>query len=237
MERCYNCGKELDNNSTKEHIPARALFDGYDEKYKTNRITVPACFDCNNKYSTTDEEFRNMIGIMAKHTENNAVTDNAVKSILRKDTEHKRLLVDSSMEVRGVTFSQQTIEDFHKKNFMGLFYHQYGYPLPANYKLVVDICENGRSEFAQHMIDYLNNLFEKKVSGHEDILSYCLQPVREKITNPDKKDLPLNKDENIIACMLTYNQEHTALVYAIREERYEQIEQRHKQATDKPKEE
>ena len=32
---CYNCGIELENKDvTREHIPARNLFEGYDEKYK-----------------------------------------------------------------------------------------------------------------------------------------------------------------------------------------------------------
>ena len=30
--RCYNCGKIIDNDKTREHIPARTLFEGYDEK-------------------------------------------------------------------------------------------------------------------------------------------------------------------------------------------------------------
>ncbi len=42
---CYNCGKELENKDvTREHIPSRNLFEGYDEKFKVNRITVSVCF-------------------------------------------------------------------------------------------------------------------------------------------------------------------------------------------------
>jgi len=62
---CYNCGKELEKKDvTREHIPSKNLFEGYDEKFKVNRITVSACYECNNKYSPTDEQFRNMIGII-----------------------------------------------------------------------------------------------------------------------------------------------------------------------------
>ena len=59
---CYNCSKELvENEITREHIPARTLFDGYGNEFKTNRITVPACLECNNKYSKCDEVLRNLI--------------------------------------------------------------------------------------------------------------------------------------------------------------------------------
>lgn len=221
--RCYNCGKILDNDKTREHIPARTLFEGYDEKYKVNRITVPACFDCNNKYSPTDEEFRNMIGIIAKRKENNTITDKSVKSILRKETGFNRLYFSPFGKVTGVEFCQQPIEEFHKKNFKGLFYYQYGYPLPDDYELAVNINENDYSKATLGVIGYLKDFFEWKYSGHKDILSYCLQPFRLDITKNDKNDLPLSNDENIIVGALIYNQEHAALVFAVRKEYLEEI--------------
>ncbi len=223
--RCYNCGKELSGeNSTKEHIPAKTLFEGYDDKFKKNRITVPSCFECNNKYSPTDEEFRNMIGIIAKHNENNTITEKSVKSIFRKDPNHTRMYFNPYGIVTGIRFSQQPLEEFHKKNFKGLFFHQYGYPLPNDYVLLVNIDENDDTEFTSYIISYLKDLFEWKYSGHKDIFSYCLQPFRHGITNTDKKDLELNKDENIIVGLLVYNREHAALVYAIRKEYLAEIE-------------
>lgn len=162
--RCYNCGKFIDNDKTREHIPARTLFEGYDEKYKVNRITVPACFDCNNKYSPTDEEFRNMIGIIAKRKENNRIADKSVKSISRKETGFNRLYFSPFGKVTGVEFCQQPIEEFHKKNFKGLFYYQYGYPLSDNYELLVNVDENDYSEFTLVAIEYLKEFFEWKYS-------------------------------------------------------------------------
>lgn len=226
-KRCYNCGKLLGKKEeTKEHIPARTLFEGYDEKYKVNRITVPACFECNNSYSPTDKEFRNMIGIIAKQKENNTITKTSVKSILGNDSGYNRLRMNIFGDIIGVTFFQKQIEDFHKKNFKGLFYYQYGYPLPKNYELVVNIDENDYSNLTLSFIDYLKNYFEWKHSGHEDILSYCIQPFRFGIFNPGKKDLALNKDENLIIGILKYNREHVALVTAIRKEYLEGIKQR-----------
>ena len=69
---CYNCFKPIkEGEKTREHIPAKTLFEGYDDKYKANRITVPACYECNQEYSPTDRDFRNLIGIIAKRKENN----------------------------------------------------------------------------------------------------------------------------------------------------------------------
>ena len=224
--RCYNCGKIIDNDKTREHIPARTLFEGYDEKYKVNRITVPACFDCNNKYSPTDEEFRNMIGIIAKRKENNRIADKSVKSISRKETGFNRLYFSPFGKVTGVEFCQQPIDEFHKKNFKGLFYYQYGYPLSDNYELLVNVDENDYSEFTLAAIEYLKNLFEWKYSGHEDILSYCIQPFRPGINKTDKNDLELSNNENVITGAFIYNQEHAALVFAVRKEYLEEIKKR-----------
>lgn len=225
--RCYNCGTILSKKTkTKEHIPAKTLFEGYDEKYKVNRITVPACFTCNNAYSPTDKEFRDMIGIIAKRKENNTITDKSVKSILTKDPENTRLRFDQLGKVTGVIFGQQPIEDFHKKNFKGIFYYQYGFPLPENYELLVNIDEKDYSEFTLTVIAYLIT-FNWKYSGHKDILSYCLQPLRPELLKTDKKDLLLMENENVFVGALKYNGEHAALVYAIRKEYLELIKESH----------
>ena len=219
VERCYNCGKELqDGQETREHIPAKTLFNGYDSKYKTNRITVPACFNCNNKYSITDEEFRNMIGISSNWGRNDYITEQSVKSIIRKSPDLSHLRFDLCGRVTGVEFCENHIIDFHKKNFKGIFYNQYGYPLPDDYELFVNIDENDHSEFTSGIIGYLKEFFELKYSGHEDIFSYCIQPLRLGVKKKDKDDLKLENNENIIVAMLVYNRVHGALVYAIRKE-------------------
>ena len=55
---CYNCFKPIkEGEKTREHIPAKTLFEGYDDKYKVNRITVPACYECNQGYSPTSPQY------------------------------------------------------------------------------------------------------------------------------------------------------------------------------------
>lgn len=63
---------------------------------------------------------------------------------------------------------------------------------------------------------YLNEFFEWKCSGHPDIMDYIIQPFRENIDNPEKRDLEPVENENMFAGLLRYNREHAALVFAVR---------------------
>jgi hypothetical protein len=221
---CYNCGIELDEKDvTREHIPAKNLFEGYDEKYKVNRITVPACLTCNGQYSPTDEEFRNMIGIIAKNKANNKIIDKSVRSILRKDSTKQRLAFDGFGKVSGVSFNEIPIENYHKKNFKGLFYYQYGKILPDGYELFVNINENDWSETTLWILGYLKQLFQRKYSGHPDIMEYVIQPFRQNNENPQKHDLKPTENENIFFGYMDYNKEHSALVIAVRKAWLEEI--------------
>lgn len=214
---CYNCGAELNKETeTKEHIPAKSLFEGFDEKHKVNRITVPACEKCNGQYSPTDEEFRNMMGIISKKDEDKKITEKSVRSILLKDKEHERLHLDDYGKVSGVSFSQGTIEDFHKKNFKGLFMHEYGQKIPDNYKLVANIDEKDWSNETRAILGFIEP-FDWKNSGHQEIFQYKLQPFRFGIKNHDKSDLEPEENEPMYAGLMKNNNQHVGLVLAIRQ--------------------
>lgn len=226
---CYNCGVELeDMDVTREHIPAKNLFEGYDEKYKVNRITIPACSFCNGQYSPTDEEFRNMIGIITRNKDNKTITEKSVRSIIRKDPTKQRLELDGFGKVSGVTFNDTPIENYHKKNFKGLFYYQYNQLLTDDYDLHVNIDENDWSEITLGILGYLKDLFTFKYSGHPHILRYIIQPFRLGFSNAEKSDLQPVLNENIYAGLLVYNNEHAALVLATRKEWLEEIKKRSK---------
>lgn len=225
---CYNCLKELDKKDiTREHIPAKNLFVGYDEKYKVNRITVPACYTCNNQYSPTDKEFRNMIGIIAKRKENKEITKKAVSSLLETQNQ-ERLNKNIFGSVSGIMFDKVSVEDYHKKNLKGLYYFQYGKPLSDNYTLFVNIDEDDYSHFTLGVLGYLKDLFIWKQSGHPDILSYCIQPFRLGITNESKADLSLQDNEDFVVGCLKYNQEHAALIIAVRNQYLENLIEKRK---------
>lgn len=209
---CYNCGKVLaEHDVTREHIPAKNLFEGYDDSYKANRITVPACYECNQKYSLTDEEFRNVVGVISNVSDNNAVSTKSVRSILRK-SKGSRLHFDTFGFVRAVSFNKKHITDFHIKNFKGVFYNEYNLPVPSNMTIVVDINET-YDEKRMGCIGYLRDNFLWKYSGHPDIFKYILQPFREVISK-DKKDLIPTASDHYFMALQVYNQSHAALVIA-----------------------
>ncbi|WP_281631723.1 hypothetical protein [Flavobacterium luteolum] len=225
---CYNCGNLIEEKEiTKEHIPAKNLFEGYDDKYKTNRITVYACLKCNNEYSPTDEDFRNMIGAIAKRKENNQIANKAKRSLLRKDPEKESFSLDKFGKISGITLNEITIEDYHKKNFKGLFNFQYGKVFDDNeYDIYVNIDEDDWTTPTMGILGYLKELFNRQVSGHEDILNYTVQPFRLGITNPEKQDLVPEENENIYVGYFDYVKEHASLVIAVRKKYLEEIKKR-----------
>ena len=215
--KCYNCRKDLKpKENNREHIPAANLFAGFDNSTKDKIITVPACFECNNTYSPTDEEFRNMLGIINNKIENKFITEKTVRSFLRKESSVKRLNLNDKGEVAAVEFSEKTLIDYHTKNFKGLYYHEYNQPLPLDYEIVVNTNENDWSNETLAIISYLKDNFKWKKSSNENVFKYIIEPFRENLINPEKEDLILKTDEPLIICMMIYNNLHGALVFGIK---------------------
>ncbi|HWY10443.1 MAG TPA: hypothetical protein VN026_03905 [Bacteroidia bacterium] len=211
---CYNCGIPLTKKTNNgEHVPPKNLFEGRGPEYKINRKKIPACYDCNNKYSLTDEEFRNLIGVINKHPDLSALTENAVKSMNMGAAKKSRMLYDESGNVKGVAFDLNEIKKFHIKNFKGVFFIQYGYPIPDSYRILVDIKENEVTDGHLRIINYAKDNFTWKYSGHPDIFSYIIQPFRPR-AKLDSKDIIPESSEKYFVCLLRYNKSHTALVLA-----------------------
>ncbi len=101
---CYSCGRELCGNNkckkedkqrcafskTLEHIPPLSLFEqnkgfsNVNANPEINKITVPCCTECNNKYSKDDEIFVAFITMIASRTSkvaNYAYKKNRVRGI------------------------------------------------------------------------------------------------------------------------------------------------------------
>ena len=57
MSECYLCGNKLVRkvNRTKDHIPPDSFFP----PGTPNMITVPCCYDCNQKYKQLDDKIHN----------------------------------------------------------------------------------------------------------------------------------------------------------------------------------
>ncbi|WP_419486695.1 hypothetical protein [Chryseobacterium bernardetii] len=175
---CYNCGTELNSeNKTREHIPAKNLFNGYSDEYKKNRIVVPACFDCNNRYSLIDQEIRDVIGILNDDNEQQKeMTRQGVTSIMRRGNWKERVSFEvNSLQNMEVTFSYDDLKELHFKNFKGVFFNEFRIPMPSNFELQT-IAEG--DEIDQNLINikdnFKNYLNAKgwKISGHKDVFKY-----------------------------------------------------------------
>jgi hypothetical protein len=136
MNLCYECGLPIDpKDKNKEHIPQKCLYYGLQENEKKNLITIPAHIDCNNKYSSSDDILRDIIGLASD--EETGLANKALKSFFHQP--EKKILNSVSFE-KDEAFINQNIDDIkncHRKNFKGIFYKEYGLPLPDYFDITV----------------------------------------------------------------------------------------------------
>lgn len=58
-KKCVYCGEVLSSdNKTKDHVPPRFIFKDIRDSINENRITVPCCYRCNQKYSVVEERLK-----------------------------------------------------------------------------------------------------------------------------------------------------------------------------------
>jgi hypothetical protein len=181
-EICYKCGVKLNSeNSSKEHVPARNLYDDLDDSFKRDRITVPACKKCNGEYSKIDQEIRDLLVVKNADPENRSeFTRKGFKSILRRSNWKDRVLVDEDGKSIAVTFSYEDLREIHIKNFRALFYRKYGIRIPDDF--VIEIIADGDDnliEAAQMLEAYIKDGKEWEVSGHADVFKFILKDITE----------------------------------------------------------
>lgn len=228
MKRCYNCSIELTKeNRTKEHIPAQNTFIGYPPEYKLNRLTVPACFDCNNQYSKFDAEIRDAIGIMNENDPKQAeLTRKAVESIMRDKNWPQRVEIING-KVESVTFSYDTFKQLHIKNFKGLFYDKYGIPLPDEFQIEIiaegDFEDVKLDNIAQLFAGYLAEGGDFKVSGHPDIFQYKLKTLTPMYDGDQINDSPTLENALGVVGILIYHKNIEAVIIAAKKDYLESI--------------
>ena len=207
MLKCYNCSAELtEETKTREHIPAQNLFGGYSDEYKKNRIVVPACIKCNNLYSKIDQEMRDFIGMI--NFRRNEVTQKSIKSITRRPNWSERVnFVDGKLNY--IDFNYSELRALHIKNFKGIFYHKYGFPLPNNYDVEI-ITEFDKDEeligIAQILYNYVTYNKNWMKSGHKDIFYFNMRMMS--ITEDKKNvtdDANLDNAISVIAILVYHN--------------------------------
>lgn len=214
---CYNCGVELNKeNKTVEHVPAKNLYDDFDDSFKQNRITVPACNTCNGLYSKIDQEVRDVLAIKNNDVnEKKELTRKGVKSILLRSNWKNRVYTDEQKNVRAVDFSYDDLKQIHIKNFKALFYRKYGFPVPDNF--VIEIIADGDDNLiktAQVLHDYVRTDKNWEVSGHQDVFKFILKDM----TPDEAKGIFYesgNWDDIIgVAGLLVYHDDIGAIVLA-----------------------
>lgn len=218
---CYNCGVELNaENYTVEHVPAKNLYDDFDDSFKRNRITVPACRPCNELYSKIDQEIRDILAIKNDNVEEKKeLTRKGVKSIMRRSSWKDRVYTDEQGNVTAVEFNYDDLKSLHIKNFKALFFRKYGFCLPDDF--VIEIVADGDENMiksAQILHDYTRTDKEWEVSGHEDVFKFILKDIT---PNEEKQIFYESGDfEKIIgvAGVLVYHEDVGAVVLAGKKE-------------------
>lgn len=219
MTRCYDCGIELHKgNTTREHIPAQNLFEGFPDEYKMNRLTVKACQGCNSRYSKIDNELRDAIGMM---NDNNPlqkdITGKAVRSILRRKDWEERFSFQYG-RLPGISFSYDNFKELHIKNFKGTFYSKYNFPFPADFEIGVvsegDESDDKAMNFAQAFYNFVAEKNEWLISGHEDVFKYSLR--LGKVENGMFVETQDLDDAIFIACVLVYHKKLCPVIFAMR---------------------
>ena len=223
---CYNCGKQLDKRSkTREHIPAKGLFKGFNKKLYSDVIIVPACKKCNHFFSKkTDEEFRNLVAAISKNGLNDGLKPFAERGILRNFKEYSKRL-GLIRDIKVIEFDFNIIKLFHLKNLKGLIKHEYGFSMTDDkYDYLIDIDETRLRPATANFLKYFEEDFPWKVSGHEEIFKYKLFKI-------EKQELPFDgypfKDS--YACLMVNNNTHMALILGINKTEFESEKKRIKQ--------
>lgn len=145
MPVCAICGQVVEN-VTNDHIPPKSLFG----TRPNNLITVPACLTCNGGSSAADEYFRLIASEVdtAVYPDAKKANEAIVRSMGRLQGKEFRESLGRSIypvqvEVSGpaevrpfVGLDVQRLDRTAAKITRGLFFHQKGYPIPANYRVL-----------------------------------------------------------------------------------------------------
>jgi hypothetical protein len=227
---CYDCGKQLmprkqaskllnypANGETDEHIPAQMMFTGY--TYKDRRVTVPCCLECNQKISRWEEEFRNYIGIAGKDVNLSALAEKTARAMEAQNAwDHGKLYYDENDNIIS-RFRNDMLMAVVRKHFKGIFFHEFGQPLPKEYKYQLDSPNliGGTSEKKGQRIvitDWLLK-FPWKHSGHPDVFKYIIQPINRGMPR-DGTSIPFTGKEDAVYCIMICNNTFHTIAGAVR---------------------
>lgn len=135
-ETCYLCGGIA---TTRDHIPPKSLFE---KPLPNNLITVPACKNCNTKFSKDEGWFRNYILAMSFSDRGRRLWKNrALKALNRKIAlkfEMRKNLIPLARGITAIKFSEERTNRVVKKIIHGLFFHHLKQRMHNNLQWVID---------------------------------------------------------------------------------------------------
>jgi hypothetical protein len=217
MAICYNCGKELtEEDHTVEHVPAKNVYDGFDNEFKSNRITVPACFGCNNQFSKIDQEIRDALAVRTEDIEDRrTITEKGVRSIMRRRNWIDRAHFDVNGNVIAVDFSYDDLKQIHIKNFKALFFRKYGIPVPSDWRTeIISLGDENLTQTALVLNQYIRDGKQWEVSGHESVFKFIIKDISEDRT----KGIPYESGDlekmDAVAALMVYHNDIPAIVLA-----------------------
>ena len=202
---CYDCGKIIHTgDKDREHIPAQCFYSGLGPEYKIERITLDSHKVCNQKYSKIDQELRDAIGISIENQEDNPeLISKSIRSILRKKSGIERI-TSKNGEV-FVDFNYEDLRSLHIKNFKGIFYREFGIPIPDKFFIEISTAgeqDNFSFELMNSLYQIVNQYIEEwKISGHRDVFKYKIAVFE----NYDLSEFNANSNEQIIFCVMVYH--------------------------------
>lgn len=168
---CYLCGGVA---TTKDHVPSKNLFES---PLPSNFITLPACVNCNVKFSKDEEWFRNQILAMSFSERGRRLWKNkALKALNRKPKlkfDMRENLIKLNDGKTAIKFSAERANKIIKKVIYGLFFHHFGQRIRDNLQWAVYL--NPQNNLLEK---YGNNL--QFYSIQADAFSYAFGYDREK---------------------------------------------------------
>lgn len=231
-KKCCYCGVSLNKvTETKDHIPAKNLYEGLAEEYKNNLITVKCCNNCNNKYSRIDSTLRDVIGALYENQPNiKPLAEKTIKSITRNKNWVTRVTFDKLMKKARIKFNSEDLRLIQEKHFKALFCRHFNVPtFPSNFLIKVFMCADTDLKEALRFAELVDSIMiqlniDWEISGHEDIFKYRIVDIQSDDKNIMSKPSKNVQTARYFMASFIYHKEFDAYIVAGKREVMDQLE-------------
>lgn len=144
------------------------------------------------------------------------LTSKSVRSIMNKKGWQKRLFLSRDGKVEGVHFNYEHFRSIVIKDFRGIFFKEFGFPLPSNWRVeIISEFDDDKKkiEAGAGIFFYLDKDVRWAKSGHEDIFKYKFKSMAADANGVIYDSEDLDEADNI-ACVQVYHNEFEFVVLA-----------------------